>query len=392
MTLDSRIVEEVVEFRRLLHRNPELSGEEQETSQRIQEKLDEIGVPYETGFARTGILGIIEGEKSGPTIGLRADIDALPIMESSGEDFSSENDGVMHACGHDAHTAMLFGTAKYLMERRDEIEGRILLIFQPAEEQSPMGGSKQMMEDGVFDEYVPEVLIAQHVWPQLPVGQFGVMAGPIMGNSDRFKIKVTGSGGHASMPHDTIDAIVAANQIVTSLQTIVSRNANPFDPAVVTVGKFNAGFQYNVIAETAELEGTIRTQSDEMKQKVKKRFFEVVENVAEAMGAKVEITYLDGYPATVNDAEWAEQVHTTVEEMYGEEALPALTPSLGGEDFSRFLQKYPGVYYWLGSSVGEGQKPLHNPSFRFNEEAIPYGIEAMSQVAIDTLQTLKNKG
>lgn len=164
MTLDSRIVEEVVEFRRLLHRNPELSGEEQETSQRIQEKLDEIGVPYETGFARTGILGIIEGEKSGPTIGLRADIDALPIMESSGEDFSSENDGVMHACGHDAHTAMLFGTAKYLMERRDEIEGTILLIFQPAEEQSPTGGSKQMMEDGVFDEYVPEVLIAHHVW------------------------------------------------------------------------------------------------------------------------------------------------------------------------------------------------------------------------------------
>ncbi|GAB3061187.1 M20 family metallopeptidase [Salinicoccus sesuvii] len=391
MTLDPRIIEEVVEFRRHLHSHPELSGEEHATSKRIQEKLDDIGIPYSTGFAQTGVLGVIEGGQPGPTIGLRADIDALPITESSGETFSSEATGVMHACGHDAHTAMLFGTAKYLLERRDEIEGKILLIFQPAEEKSPTGGSKQMMEDGVFDEYEPEVLIAQHIWPQLPVGQFGVMAGPIMGNSDRFKITVTGSGGHASMPHDTVDAIVAANQIVTTLQTIVSRNANPFDPAVVTVGKFNAGFQYNVIAETAELEGTIRTQSDEMKNKVKQRFFDVVENAAAAMGVAVEIDYMDGYPATVNDEEWAAQVYSTVDRMYGEAALPSLTPSLGGEDFSRFLQKYPGVYYWLGSSVGEGQKPLHNPSFRFNEAAIPYGIEAMAQVAIDTLQTLKQK-
>ncbi|GAA3733156.1 hypothetical protein GCM10022378_21750 [Salinicoccus jeotgali] len=191
------------------------------------------------------------------------------------------------------------------------------------------------------------------------------------------------------MPHDTTDAIAAANQIVTAIQTIVSRNADPFDPAVVTIGKFNAGSQYNVIAETALLEGTIRTQSATMKHKVKKRFFEVVENVSAAMGAEVEIEYFDGYPATVNDRKWAGQVHTTLSGLYGEKALPDLKPSLGGEDFSRFLQNYPGVYYWLGSSTGDTQKPLHNPSFRFNEDAIPYGIEGMTEVALDTLRTLK---
>ena len=389
MAIDPEIIEEVVAFRRELHRNPELSSEEHETSRRIRQRLDDIGVPYTWGYAGTGVLGVIEGEKPGPVIGLRADIDALPITEMSGDPFSSEKEGVMHACGHDAHTAMLYGTAKNLLNRRKEIEGSILLIFQPAEEQSPTGGSQRMMDDGVFDEYNPEVLIAQHVWPQLPPGEFGVMAGPIMGNSDRFKIKVTGSGGHAAMPHDTTDAIAATNQIVTALQTIVSRNADPFDPAVVTIGKFNAGSQYNVIAETALLEGTIRTQSANMKHKVKKRFFEVVENVSAAMGAEVEIEYFDGYPATVNDRKWADQVHTTLSGLYGEKALPVLKPSLGGEDFSRFLQNYPGVYYWLGSSTGDAQKPLHNPSFRFNEDAILYGIEGMTEIALDTLRTLK---
>ncbi|CAM4164792.1 M20 metallopeptidase family protein [Lacicoccus alkaliphilus] len=385
----NQIVEEAVDFRRELHRFPELSDEEFETSERIQKQLQALDIPFETGFAGTGVLAIIEGKHEGKTVGLRADIDALPIHEVSGESFSSENEGVMHACGHDAHTSMLVAVGKVLMERRDEIHGTVLLIFQPAEEKSPTGGSQRMMDEGIFKGREPDVLLAQHVWPGLPVGQFGVMAGPIMGNSDRFKLIIKGSGGHASMPNDTVDAIIVGTQVVNALQTIVSRNSDPFEPAVVTVGKFQAGSQHNVIAETAEIVGTIRTQSNEMKALVKERFHKIVDNVTEAMGASVEIEYLDGYPATVNSGKWAEHMHGTISKLYGEEALPDLRPSLAGEDFGRFLLKYPGVYYWLGTSIGEGQKPLHNPSFRVNEDAFKYGIEAMSQGAIDTLETLK---
>lgn len=387
-TIDERTIQDAIDFRRLLHRHPELSTEEFETSKRIQKKLTEYGIPFKTGFAGTGVLGIIEGQQSGKIIGIRADIDALPMKEISGVDYVSENEGVMHSCGHDAHTSMLLHAGKVLNDNKKELKGTILLIFQPAEELSPTGGSKAMMEDGVFDEYEPEMLLAQHVWPDLEVGKFGVMAGPIMGNSDKFKIIIKGSGGHASMPHSTIDALITGNQVVNALQTLVSRNANPMEPAVLTVGRFEAGTKHNVIAETAELEGTIRTQSDGTKAMMKKRFFEVVEKVVASMGAECEIIFDDGYPATVNDAHWASELRKSIVNLYGEAAVPSLQPSLAGEDFSRFLQKYPGVYYWLGTSVGEGQKPLHNPAFRLNEDAFKYGITAMVNMAVDTLNSI----
>ncbi len=387
----NRIVEDAIQFRRELHRFPELSDEEFNTSKRIQEELAALNIPFETGFAGTGVLGIIEGGNEGGIVGLRADIDALPIHETSGVEYSSEVDGVMHACGHDAHTSMLIATAKVLLSRREEINGKILLIFQPAEEKSPTGGSQRMMDDGIFEGREPDVLIAQHVWPTIPAGKFGIMPGPIMGNSDRFKLVIKGSGGHASMPHDTVDAIIVGTQVINALQTIVSRNSDPYEPSVVTVGKFQAGTQHNVIAETAEIVGTIRTQSNDMKALIKERFHTIVENVVTAMGATVEIEYLDGYPATISSEEWAQQMRETVLNLFGEEALPDYRPSLAGEDFGRFLLKYPGVYYWLGTSVGEGQKPLHNPSFKVNEDAFKYGIEAMSQGAIDTLNRLKEK-
>lgn len=387
----NRIVEDAIQFRRELHRFPELSDEEFNTSKRIQKELAALNIPFETGFAGTGILGVIEGDKKGGIVGLRADIDALPIHETSGEPFSSENDGVMHACGHDAHTSMLVATAKVLLNRREEIHGTVLLIFQPAEEKSPTGGSKRMMDEGVFEGREPDVLIAQHVWPSIPVGKFGIMPGPIMGNSDRFKLVIKGSGGHASMPHDTVDAIIVGTQVINALQTIISRNSDPYEPSVVTVGKFQAGTQHNVIAETAEIVGTIRTQSNDMKTLIKERFHNIVENVVEAMGASVEIEYLDGYPATISSEEWAHQMRQTAVNLYGEEAVPDYRASLAGEDFGRFLLKYPGVYYWLGTSVGEGQKPLHSPSFKVNEDAFKYGIEVMSQGAIDTLKRLKEK-
>lgn len=388
MDINKNIINDAIEFRRVLHLHPELSTDEYETSKRIQEKLTEFDIPYQTGFADTGVLGIIKGEQEGKIIGIRADIDALPITEVSGEEFTSLKEGVMHACGHDAHTSMLLHAGKVLNDNKDKIKGTILLIFQPAEELSPTGGAKRMLEDGVFDEYTPDMLLAQHVWPDLEVGKFGVMSGPIMGNSDRFKITIKGSGGHASMPHSTTDALIVGNQVVSALQTIVSRNTDPMQPAVVTVGRFTAGTKHNVIAETAELEGTIRTQSDKTKELAKKRFFEIVEQVTAALGAEADIEFYDGYPATVNDTEWAAQLKKSLNKLYGEEATPALLPSLAGEDFSRFLLEYPGVYYWLGTSVGEGQKPLHNPAFRLNEDAFEYGITAMVHMAADSLNKL----
>ncbi|YCI78856.1 M20 family metallopeptidase [Bacillus sp. R1-10] len=382
------IIEKVIAFRRDLHEQPELSGEEFETSKKIQSKLDEYGIPYQTGYAKTGVLGIIKGGKPGKTVALRADIDALPITEKVEQEFSSKKPGIMHACGHDAHTAMLLGAGVLLNQIKEEIHGTILLVFQPAEENSPVGGALEMMKDGVFDTYTPDVIIGQHVWPDLPVGTFGVIPGPIMGNSDRFKIVVKGSGGHASMPQHTTDAIIVTNQIISMLQTIISRNVNPVDSAVITVGKIKGGYRHNVVADEVTFEGTVRTFSNETKAKVKKRFHEVVNGVAQSMGATAHIEYFNGYPATVNTPKWTDKVKQTASELYGKQSVPEVQPSMGGEDFSRFLLKYPGVYYWLGSSIGEGQKPLHDPYFILNEEAIPYGVEFMAQAAVDTLVQL----
>lgn len=384
---------EVIELRRLLHQYPEVSGEEFETSKTIQKKLVEAGIPFKTGYAKTGVLGIIKGEKPGGTVALRADIDALPIQEENDLAYKSTIHNNMHACGHDAHTAMLIGTGKVLNQLKLEIAGTILLVFQPAEENAPAGGSQQMMDDGIFDEYTPDVIFGQHVWPDLPVGEIGVLHHEIMGASDRFKITVKGSGGHASMPHQSNDAIIIANNLITQLQTIVSRNTDPIDSAVLTIGKIEGGYRYNVIADEVTLEGTIRTFKPEVKEMVKDRFHSIIEGVGKSFGASMTIDYLDGYPATVNTPQWADEVRNAAQKVLGEEAAPMVSPSLGGEDFSRFLKKYPGAFYWLGTSVKdtEPQYPLHDPRFKLNERALPKGVEVMAQLALDTLKKLEKK-
>lgn len=384
------LFEEIRAFRRDLHEQPELSGEEMETSKKIQEKLDEYGIHYFTGYAKTGVLAVIEGGEPGKTVGLRADIDALPITEKANVPFKSKVDGKMHACGHDAHTAMLLGVGKLLQQQKDEIAGTVLLIFQPAEENAPTGGAEQMMADGVFDRYQPDVILAQHVWPGLPAGQVGVIDGAIMGNSDRFHVTIHGAGGHASMPHQTIDAIVIANQVMSAIQTIISRNANPMDSGVITIGKISGGYRYNVVADSVVLEGTIRSLSDETKKLLKKRFHEVVKGTAEMMGGSCEIEYSDGYPATVNTKRWAEVVRDSATKQLGAEGVPEVIGSMAGEDFGRFLKKYEGVYYWLGTSVGETQKPLHDPGFMIDEQALSIGTGLMAQAALDVLAELNN--
>ncbi|TMU84276.1 amidohydrolase [Bacillus sp. BHET2] len=384
---------EVIELRRHFHQHPEVSGEEVKTSNMIQQTLSEAGIPYKTGYAQTGVLGIIQGEKPGGTVALRADIDALPIQEENDLPYKSTIANKMHACGHDAHTSMLLGTGKVLNQLKSQIAGTILLVFQPAEENAPVGGSQQMMDDGVFEEFTPDVIFGQHVWPDLPVGEIGILHHEIMGASDRFKIKVKGSGGHASMPHQSNDAIIIANNLITQLQTIVSRNTDPIDSAVLTIGKIEGGYRYNVIADEVTLEGTIRTFKPEVKEMVKGRFYSIVEGVGKSFDAHMEIDYLDGYPATVNSPQWADEVKLAAQKVLGEHATPVVSPSLGGEDFSRFLQKYPGAFYWLGTSVKdtEPQYPLHDPRFKLDERALNKGVQVMVQLTIDTLNKLEHK-
>ncbi|WP_377888854.1 M20 family metallopeptidase [Alkalihalobacillus sp. R86527] len=388
--LSNDLVKEVIEMRRHLHSNPEVSGEEQNTATFISNKLNEYGIPFVSGIAGNGIKGIVDGGKSGPTVALRADIDALPINEKTSCEFKSTNDGVMHACGHDAHTAMLLGAAKLLVEQREEIRGKVLLVFQPSEEDAPIGGAQPMMDDGLFEDDEPDAIFGQHVWPDLPVGQIGISDREMMGASDRFKVTFHGKGGHASMPHQTADAIMIANTAIMQLQTIVSRNIDPLQSAVLTVGKFDAGYRYNVIADTAEIEGTVRTFDPIVRNQMKERFHEIIESSSSSMGGEAEIEYVEGYPATVNHERWAKRVRETVRRHHGEEAVPSVNPSLGGEDFSRYLKQYPGAFFWLGVMPENGKPfPLHDPYFELNEKALSLGVEMLANVAVDALEELE---
>ena len=384
--------EEIVSLRRHLHQYPELSGEEYATSKTVQEKLLEHGIPFSAGYAKTGVLGVIEGGRPGKTVALRADMDALPIQEENDHPFVSKVEGVMHACGHDAHTAMLVGAGWLLNEVKENLPGRVLLLFQPAEEASPTGGARRMMKEGVFREHRPEVIFAQHVWPELHVGQVGVRSGAMTGASDRFKVTIEGAGGHASKPHQTIDAIVVANQVINSLQTVVSRGVDPLKSAVLTVGKIRGGTRYNAIAEKVTLEGTIRTFGPQTKESVKERFHSIVEGIAEAMEASAHIKYWDGYPATLNTPQWAKRVRKTAQELLGLDATPEIEPSLGGEDFGRFLLEYPGAYFRLGTAPPDSQenKRLHDARFDLDEAALQIGTEVMSQLAVDALYQLED--
>ncbi len=386
-------LEDVISLRRYLHRHPELSEQEHNTSRVVQERLEEYGIPFSAGYAGTGVLASIEGGKPGRTVALRAEMDALPIREENDHDFVSENEGVMHACGHDAHTAMLVGAGRLLNEVKDRLPGRVLLVFQPAEENSPRGGSLEMMKEGVFEGREPDAIFAQHVWPDLPVGKVGVREGAITGSSDRFKVVIEGRAGHASKPHKGTDAIVVANQVINSLQSIVSRDVDPLRSAVLTVGRISGGTRYNAIAEKVELEGTVRTFSPKTKARVKDRFYAIVNGVSASMEAGAYIEYHDGYPATLNTPEWAARVRKTAQALLGEDSVVEVEPSLGGEDFGRFLQRYPGAYFRLGTAeprTGE-KKRLHDARFDVDESALAPGTELMAQLAVDALEDLSRR-
>jgi amidohydrolase len=373
---------EVAEWRRHIHRHPELGYQEHQTAAFVAEKLSAFGCDeVVTGLGKTGVVGLIRGSRgAGPTIGLRADMDALPITENTGKSYASTVPGTMHACGHDGHTAMLLGAAKYLAETRN-FPGSVAVIFQPAEEGG--GGGLAMVKDGLMERFGIDRVFGMHNLPVLPVGHFALRPGPIMAATAEFRIVVTGKGGHAAMPHGTIDPIVAASQMVWALQTIASRSLDPVEALVVSVTQFHAGHALNVIPDRAELSGTIRSLNEAVGAMARERMTSICQGIAAAAGATVEIDININYPVTFNHETESAVALSVAAAVSGAAAVDGdIAPMMGGEDFSYMLQTRPGAMIFLGNGDTAG---LHNPAYDFNDEIIPAGISYWVRLAEETL-------
>ena len=372
--------ERIVALRRDIHREPELGFDTEKTAGKVLAALDGLPLDIRTGVAENGIVATLKGEGAGPTVGLRADMDALPILEETGLPFASEVDGKMHACGHDGHTSMLVGAAHALSGMRERMNGTVKFFFQPAEEGG--GGGKVMVEEGVADDVAS--IFALHLWPGLPFGKAATKAGPIMAAADAFEMTVRGAGGHGAMPHLTADAITMAAQIVTALQTVVSREVDPVEPAVLTVGEIGAGTAFNIIPETARLGGTVRTLNEDLRRRMPERIEHIARGVAQGMRGDTEIDYEFSYPVTMNDEGAANRALSVIGDLFGEEnKLELPNPSMGAEDFAFFLQKIPGAFIWLG--VGQDVSGLHTPTFAFDEEILPLGSALLTALALESL-------
>lgn len=372
--------EKIIALRRDIHREPELGFDTEKTAGKVLAALDGLPLEIQTGVAENGIVAALKGEGDGTTVGLRADMDALPIHEDTGLPFASETDGKMHACGHDGHTSMLVGAAHALSGMRERLNGTVKFIFQPAEEGG--GGGKVMVEEGVADDV--SSIFALHLWPGLPFGKAATKAGPIMAAADAFEMTVRGVGGHGAMPHLTADAIAMAAQIVTALQTVVSREVDPVEPAVLTVGEIGAGTAFNIIPERARLGGTVRTLNEDLRRAMPERIERLARGVAQGMRGDAELDYEFSYPVTMNDEEAAKRALGVIGDLFGEEnALELPNPSMGAEDFAYFLEKMPGAFIWLG--VGEDVSGLHTPTFAFDEEILPLGSALLTALALESL-------
>jgi hippurate hydrolase len=376
-TISPDLVSRIALLRRDLHAHPELAFDELRTASTVAEQLARIGLTPETGVARTGVVAALRKGSSQKVIALRADMDALPLTELNRFDHASRHPGRMHACGHDGHTAMLLGAAEVLKHDID-FDGTVLFIFQPAEEGE--GGGRLMVEEGLFERYPAQMVFGLHNWPGLAAGKIAVTEGPVMAGTDRFEIVVTGRGGHAAMPHQAIDVIVAASALVQSLQSIVARVCDPLDPAVISVTRFHAGSADNVLPETAVLGGTVRALEPVVQTRLEAGIRRICAGIETSHGVQIEVRYTRGYPPTINASEPARIAREAAQGVVGSgNLLTHLRPSMGAEDFAYMARVVPGCYVWLGNGdgVGEGQGPgcmLHSPHYDFNDNVIATGI------------------
>jgi amidohydrolase len=370
--------DEIAAWRRDIHQMPELGFDVHRTADRVAASLREFGVDeVVTGLGRTGVVGIIRGRLgAGSTVGLRADMDALPISEATGKAYASRIPGRMHACGHDGHTAMLLGASKYLAETRN-FAGSVAVIFQPAEEGG--GGGKEMVDAGMMDRFGIGKVFGMHNMPGLPVGEFAIRPGPIMAATAEFRISITGRGGHAAMPHRAIDPIVAASHLVIALQTIAARTVDPIESVVVSVTKFHAGDAYNVIPENVELAGTVRSLKPEVAAMAHERLVALCEGISAAHGARAAVEYRPNYPVTFNHAGETTFAGDVATAVAGESRVHrAMQPVMGGEDFSYMLEARPGAFIFIGNGDTAN---LHHPAYDFNDEAIPHGVSYWVRLA-----------
>jgi len=378
---------ELTAVRRDIHAHPELAFQESRTSSLVADKLAGWGIEVHRGLAKTGIVGVIPGKKktSGRAIGLRADMDCLPMHERNSFEHRSQNEGRMHACGHDGHTTMLLGAARYLSETRN-FDGTAYVIFQPAEEGG--GGGQVMVQEGLFERFPANEIYGLHNWPGLPPGKMAVRAGPVMAATDEVQITVRGKGGHGAMPHLTVDPVVASAHIITALQTIASRTVSPIDAVVVSICSMATSQVgvFNVIPDHVKLVGTVRTFEPQTRELAERRLREIVTKTAEAFGASAEVNYARGYPATVNSAREAQFAAQVGQRLFGKEnVITEHEPTMGGEDFSYMLQARPGAYVFLGQGGVQGGCMLHNPNYDFNDEVIPLGAGYLAALVEEAL-------
>ncbi len=383
--LINALVPRIAAFRRDLHAHPELAFNETRTSDKVAEYLESIGLKVHRGLAKTGVVATLSCGTSRRSVGLRADMDALPLAELNTFPHHSRHPGKMHACGHDGHTAMLLGAAEALVKTRN-FDGTVVFIFQPAEEGD--GGGRVMVEEGLFEKFPMEMVFGLHNWPGLPAGSFGVTEGPVMAGTDRFEITVTGRGGHAAMPHQAIDTIVAASALVQALQPLVSRNTDPQDAAVVSVTRFHAGHADNVLPESAVLGGTVRSLTPDMQAKLEEGLRRVCNGIEATYHVQIQLDYTRGYPPTINAPDPTFIAREVARQVAGgDQVFTHLKPSMGAEDFSYLARVVPGCYVWLGNGPGEGGCMLHSPHYDFNDEVIATGIRYWLRLAERVLTT-----
>jgi hippurate hydrolase len=372
-------------WRRDIHQHPEIAYEVHRTAAFVADRLREFGCDeVATGIGRTGVVGVIKGRKplgksDVKVIGLRADMDALPIEEATNLPYASKTPGAMHACGHDGHTAMLLGAARYLAETRN-FAGDAVVIFQPAEEGG--FGAAAMIKDGLFDRFAIDQVYGMHNGPGIPVGSFAIRPGPIMASTDAVNIRIEGRGGHAARPHISIDSVLVGAQLITALQSIVSRSVDPLESAVVSMCEFHAGNARNVIPQTAELKGTVRTLTPEVRKLVEQRVREVVAGVAQMTGAKIDLDYERGYPVVVNHAQQTDFAIQVAKDVAGDGNVEEMPPLMGGEDFAYMLQQRPGAFIFCGNGDSAG---LHHPAYNFDDEAIVFGTSYWIKLVENTL-------
>jgi amidohydrolase len=382
---------EVQAIRRHIHANPELSFEEQHTSAYVSARLTAIGITNQSVIAGTGIVALIEGKNPGSRcIALRADMDALPIQEENETTYRSKNDGVMHACGHDVHTSCLLGAAHILNDLKDQLEGTIKLIFQPGEEKNP-GGASLMIADGVLENPKPDAIFALHVYPNLPAGATGFRGGQYMASADEIYITIEGKGGHAALPHLTVDSIAIAALVITGLQQLVSRKCNPLIPSVLTFGKISGGFATNVIPARVEILGTFRTMDEKWRYEAHKWIKEFTEQTCAGYGAKATVEIPTGYPSLFNDPALTMQAQGWAKEYVGEAGVHELDLRMAAEDFSFYTQHVPGCFFRIGTNKDDKQFliPVHNSRFDINEESMKTGMGMMAWLAVNALQNQK---